>query len=123
MSTALTADPGPELATKYFVDPCRLSEFSFKFSGRRKSQSQSPPCLVITYGGTPLKQAFCMASIAYRRNSWESSCRPRRMCFAIADKVYLLDLHARRPSELSYSAIYSTRREVQTQMILCELGQ
>jgi len=36
-----------------------------------------------TYGGNPAKQDFWSASMAYRRNSWVSSCLPFLMCLAI----------------------------------------
>jgi len=36
-----------------------------------------------THGGNPAKQDFWSASMAYRRNSWVSSCLPFLMCLAI----------------------------------------
>ena len=37
-----------------------------------------------TYLAQPLRQAFCMASMVYRRNSCASSWFPKRKCRAIS---------------------------------------
>lgn len=36
------------------------------------------------YLAKPFRQAFCMASMVYRRNSWASSWFPKRKCRAIS---------------------------------------
>lgn len=41
-----------------------------------------------THLGYPLRQAFCMASMVYRKNSCASSWLPKRKCLAISEGRY-----------------------------------